>query len=163
MGTQLVDPERSQVSKFRFGTFEVDLQERELYNRGIGIDLQQKPFRILELLLRKRGALVTREELAQYLWPNLHVSFDRGLNTAVNVLRRALGDSPTNCRYIETRSGLGYRFIAHVEEIQQRPSDERRSSMANPMSVPVREPALPRDSRRAEAYQDYLKGRYFYS
>lgn len=53
----------------------------------------------------------------RYLWPNLHVSFDRGLNTAVNVLRRSLGDSPRNCRYIETRSGLGYRFIAPVEEI----------------------------------------------
>jgi TolB-like protein/Tfp pilus assembly protein PilF len=106
--------------RFRFGTFEVDLHERELYNRGIRIALQQKPFRILELLIRKRGELVTREELAQYLWPNLHVSFDRGLNTAVNVLRRALGDSPRNSRYIETRSGLGYRFIAPVEEISER-------------------------------------------
>ena len=108
-----------QASRFRFGTFEVDLHERELYNRGIRVALQQKPFRILELLIRKRGELVTREELAQYLWPNLHVSFDRGLNTAVNVLRRALGDSPRNSRYIETRSGLGYRFIAPVEEISQ--------------------------------------------
>ncbi|MBV9156413.1 MAG: winged helix-turn-helix domain-containing protein [Acidobacteriaceae bacterium] len=113
----LADSARPLPRKLRFGSFEVDLQERELYNRGIRIGLQHKPFRILELLLRKRGVLVTREELAQYLWPDLHVSFDRGLNTAVNVLRRTLGDSPTNCRYIETRSGLGYRFIAHVEEI----------------------------------------------
>ena len=157
---KLLDPDRLQTYKFRFGTFEVDLQERELYNRGIRIGLQQKPFRILELLLRKRGALVTREELAQHLWPNLHVSFDRGLNTAVNVLRRALGDSPTNCRYIETRSGLGYRFIAHVEEIGQGPPAERRDSATDSIAV------LPHSQNHAaslEAHQDYLKGRYFYS
>lgn len=157
---KLLDPERLQTYKLRFGTFEVDLQERELYNRGIRIGLQQKPFRILELLLRKRGALVTREELAQHLWPNLHVSFDRGLNTAVNVLRRALGDSPTNCRYIETRSGLGYRFIAHVEEIGQGPSAERRDSATDSIAL------LPQSQNHTaslEAHQDYLKGRYFYS
>lgn len=152
MATTLLDPEHSQIRKFRFGAFEVDLQERELYNRGIRVGLQHKPFRILELLLRKRGALVTREELAQYLWPNLHVSFDRGLNTAVNVLRRALGDSPTNCRYIETRSGLGYRFIAHVEEIGPHRGAERDGGL-------VPHPSRP----NLEAQHDYLKGRFFYS
>lgn len=153
MGAQPVEDERLKVRKLRFGTFEVDLQERELYNRGIRIGLQHKPFRILELLLRKRGALVTREELAQHLWPNLHVSFDRGLNTAVNVLRRALGDSPTHCRYIETRSGLGYRFIAQVEEIGQSQTAERSSLAITPAAA----------QRHRAAHQDYLKGRYFYS
>ncbi len=141
---------REDGRRFRFGSFEVDLQEQELYNRGIRIALQHKPFRILELLLVNRGALVTREELARYLWPNLHVSFDRGLNTAVNVLRRALGDSPARCRYIETRSGLGYRFIAHVEEIIPPKTNGHGGNFA-----PSR--------TDFEAYEDYLKGRYFYS
>jgi DNA-binding winged helix-turn-helix (wHTH) protein len=168
MGTKLLDPERLQAYKFRFGTFEVDLQQRELYNRGIRIGLQQKPFRILELLLRKRGSLVTRDELAQYLWPNLHVSFDRGLNTAINVLRRALGDSPSNCRYIETRSGLGYRFIAHVEDIGQPPPAERRHGASDSIVLQRIETAAERVSRQShtaspEAYQDYLKGLYFFS
>lgn len=148
MGNDLLDPAPRRIRKFRFGSFEVDLQQQELYNRGIRIALQRKPFRMLELLLRKRGTLVTREELAAYLWPNLHVSFDRGLNTAVNVLRRALGDSPGHCRYIETRSGLGYRFIAHVEEI------------TDPIAI---EPHPIRQPRSFEAYEDYLKARYFYS
>src|SRR5579863_2792766 len=159
-GNKAPDPVRPQARRLRFGSFEVDLQERELYNRGIRIGLQHKPFRILELLLRKRGLLVTREELAQYLWPNLHVSFDRGLNTAVNVLRRALGDSPGRCRYIETRSGLGYRFIAHVEEIAELGTgvSERPGWQAG---------AAPRAASKQvignfDAYQDYLKGRYFY-
>lgn len=102
--------------RLRFGTFEIDLDERELRNRGIRVHLQKKPFQILELLLQRPGALVTRTELAQHLWSGLHVSFGPGLNTAVNVLRQALGDSSTACRFIETRPGLGYRFIASVEE-----------------------------------------------
>ncbi len=105
--------------RLRFGTFEVDLDERELRNSGIRLHLQRKPFQILELLLQRPGALVTRTELAQHLWPGLHVSFGPGLNTAVNVLRQALGDSSTACRFIETRPGLGYRFIASVEEVHE--------------------------------------------
>lgn len=148
MEQNTLDTPRTSARRVRFGSFEVDLNQQELFNRGIRIALQHKPFRILELLLKKRGVLVTREELAHYLWPNLHVSFDRGLNTAVNVLRRALGDSPSNCRYIETRSGLGYRFIAHVEEIPAPDDDEARQLPSRPAAS-------------FEGYQDYLKGRLF--
>jgi DNA-binding winged helix-turn-helix (wHTH) protein/Tfp pilus assembly protein PilF len=126
----------SRVDKLRFGSFEVDLHNRELRKSGLRIKLQRKPFQILEALLRAPGELVTRGELAGLLWPGLHVNFDRSLNTAVNVLRQALNDSSQNPRFIETRTGLGYRFIAAVEEI------------AAPSGVPP-------------AYQDYLKGRYF--
>ena len=69
-----------------------------------------------------------RNELAQRLWPDLHVNFDRSLNTAVNALRQALGDSRQNPRFIETRSGLGYRFIAPVEDWLGDPAQSRRSS-----------------------------------
>lgn len=103
--------------RLRFGVFELDLHDRELRKDGMSLKLQQKPFQVLELLLRNPGEFVTRTELAQHLWPDLHVSFDRSLNTAVNVLRQTLGDSSRSCRYIETRSGLGYRFIAPVEEV----------------------------------------------
>jgi serine/threonine-protein kinase len=134
------------AQRLRFGAFEVDFRERELRKAGLRVNLQRKPFQILELLLRRPGALVTREELARYLWPDLHVSFSHGLNTAVNTLRHALDDSPTTPRYIETRSGLGYRFIAPVEEVAE----------AEPLVRSVR--------RRYDAdpgpYQDYLKARY---
>src|SRR5579864_9502708 len=110
-------PENAAVRILRFGAFEVDLQSKELRRRGLRVKLQQKPFQILELLLARPGELVTRKEVAQSLWPGVHVNFDRSLNTAVNALRRALADSPRNPRYLETRSGLGYRFIAPVEKI----------------------------------------------
>lgn len=131
--------------RLRFGVFEVDLDGRELRRSGLRVKLQRKPFQILELLLRAPGQLVTREEMAQRLWPDLHVAFDRSLNTAVNALRLALGDSPRHPRFIETRPGFGYRFLAPVEV-----AVEHTVARAKLRAV---------DSG---ARQDYLRGRYFY-
>lgn len=141
--------------KFRFGAFEVDLQNRELRKRGLRMKLQRKPFQILAILLETPGQLVPRAELAQRLWPNLHVNFDRSLNTAVNALRRVLDDPPRHSRYIETRPGLGYCFIAHVEEMPESASERA-------VAVPPVAPAAP-GARHPEAYRDYLQGRYFFN
>ncbi|MBV8864703.1 MAG: winged helix-turn-helix domain-containing protein [Acidobacteriaceae bacterium] len=143
--------------RLRFGAFEVDLDQRELRNRGIRVHLQRKPFQILELLLQRPGALVTRTELAQHLWPGLHVSFDPGLNTAINVLRQALGDSSAGCRFIETRPGLGYRFLASVEEIPAVNFGPAADSMAGSVIVST---TSARYKPGIEAYRDYQRGRY---
>ncbi|MGI9073623.1 MAG: winged helix-turn-helix domain-containing protein [Bryobacteraceae bacterium] len=121
--------------RLRFGAFELDLRDRELRKSGLNIKLQQKPFQVLELLLRNPGEFVTRNELARHLWPDLHVSFDRSLNTAVNVLRQVLGDSSRSCHYIETRSGLGYRFIAQVEEIKEPTATPSFRDTANSIAI----------------------------
>jgi DNA-binding winged helix-turn-helix (wHTH) protein/Tfp pilus assembly protein PilF len=134
--------------KLRFGIFEIDLNERELRKRGIRVKLQEKPFQVLEALLQARGRLVTRKQLADALWPGLHVSFDQNLNTAMNALRQVLGDSSKSSHFIETRPGLGYRFVGTVQEI----ANPRPDSADNGVS------GEPRDS---EAYHDYLKGRHF--
>ncbi len=110
------------VKALRFGIFEVDLQCRELRKRGLRLNLQKKPFQILELLLERHGELVSRKEVADRLWPGVYVNFDRSLNTAINALRRVLGDSSKSPRYLETRSGLGYRFIAPVERVVPDPA-----------------------------------------
>ncbi|HLM98312.1 MAG TPA: winged helix-turn-helix domain-containing protein [Bryobacteraceae bacterium] len=107
--------------KVRFGTFEVDLDNQDLRKDGQQVKLERKPFQLMELLLRIRGRFVSRAELTRALWPDLHVNFERSLNTAVNSLRKALGDSPQNPSYIETKPGLGYRFIAPVQEIGSSP------------------------------------------
>ena len=96
----------------RFDDFEVNLRSRELRKKGVPISLQEQPFRILEILVAAAGNVVTREELAAALWPaGTFVEFDRGLNTAVNKLRVALGDSAEEPRFIETVGRRGYRFI----------------------------------------------------
>ena len=123
------------AQKFRFGAFELDLQEGELRKHGIRIKLQQKPLQILGILLRAPGAFVTRAQLAEHLWPSLHVRFDGSLNTAVNSLRQALGDSPRNPRFIETRPGRGYRFIAPVARVEETVSVPAERSAIDSIAV----------------------------
>jgi TolB-like protein/Flp pilus assembly protein TadD len=98
----------------RFGTFEVDLESRELRKHGMLVRLEEKPFRILQLLIEQAGRVVTRRTLREKLWPDTHVGYDQNLNTAVNKLRELLGDSAQSSRFIETLPRLGYRFIAPV-------------------------------------------------
>ena len=100
----------------RFGVFEADLHACELRKSGRRLRLQEQPFYVLAALLERPGVLVSRDELRQRLWPaDPFVDFDHSLNTAVNKLREALGDSATNPRFIETLARRGYRFVAEVQ------------------------------------------------
>jgi TolB-like protein/DNA-binding winged helix-turn-helix (wHTH) protein len=100
----------------RFGSFEADLHTQELRRRGTLLRLPSQSFQVLQMLLERRGTLVTRDELRAVLWPSdTFVDFDHGLHAAVNRLREALGDSADSPRWIETLPRRGYRFIAPVE------------------------------------------------
>ena len=100
----------------RFGVFELDLSAGELRKNGVKLRLQGQPFQVLALLLDRAGEVVTREELQQKLWPSdTFVYFDHSLNTAINKVREALGDSASSPRYVETLARRGYRFIAPVQ------------------------------------------------
>ncbi len=100
----------------RFGVFELDLSAGELRRSGVKLRLQDQPFQVLALLLDHAGEVVTREELQQKLWPSdTFVDFDHSLNTAINKVREALGDSASSPRYVETLARRGYRFIAPVQ------------------------------------------------
>jgi DNA-binding winged helix-turn-helix (wHTH) protein/tetratricopeptide (TPR) repeat protein len=102
----------------RFGVFEVDVRSGELRKQGVRIKLQEQPFRVLTVLLQRPDEVVTREELRSENWPaDTFVDFDNSLNTAINKLREALGDSSDNARFIETLPRRGYRFIAPVTRV----------------------------------------------
>jgi len=117
------------VSTFRFGVFQVDLRNRELRKNGTPLRLQGKPFQLLVELLRRRGEVVTREQLQRQLWSDgTFVDFDEGLNSAVKRLRAVLGDSSHSSMYVETVSGYGYRFIAPV--VEQVAESERSPALA---------------------------------
>ena len=97
-----------------FGVFELDRHAGELRKRGVKVHLQEKPLRILEVLLEHPGEAVTRDELRTRLWPgDVFVDFDHSLNSAVSKLRDALHDTAASPRFIETLP-RGYRFIAPV-------------------------------------------------
>jgi cholera toxin transcriptional activator len=113
-------PQSSPAGKIvRFGGFAADLAAGELRKGGVRVRLQEQPFQVLALLLERPAEVVTREELRQKLWPaDTFVDFDHSLNTAVNKLREALGDSASSPRYVETLARRGYRFLAPVERFE---------------------------------------------
>jgi DNA-binding winged helix-turn-helix (wHTH) protein len=127
----------------RFAIFEVDLAAGELRKSGTRIRLQEQPFQILVYLLDRAGEVVTREELRQKLWPaDTFVDFDHSLNTAVNKLREALGDSASSPRYVETLARRGYRFLAPVDARPQPAPSE--TSFHPDLEVPVPRRSLTR-------------------
>ena len=118
-----------------FGVFQADLISRELRKNGAKIRLQDQPFQVLAVLLQNAGNAVTREELRQKLWStDTFVDFDNGLNTTINKIREALGDSAENPRFVETLPRRGYRFIAPVagEVAAPSPADLASSPIARP-------------------------------
>src|SRR4029077_2263362 len=122
----------------RFGAFEIDLKAGELRKGGVRIKLQGQPFEILVMLLDRPGELVEREQLRERLWPtDTFVDFDHGVNTAINRLRDALGDSADNPRFIETLPRRGYRFIAPVESNAPPAHATPPASSTVPETLPV--------------------------
>src|SRR5262249_52188269 len=101
----------------RFAAFEVDLQAQELRRGGLRLKLSGQPFQVLAILLAQPGTVVTREELQKRLWPDTFVDVDHNLNTAINKIREALGDSSENPCFVETLPRRGYRFIAPVSGV----------------------------------------------
>ena len=117
------------TTRVRFGVFELDLAARQLRKGGTRIKLQEQPFRILALLTQRPAELVTREELRERLWSeDTFVEFDHSLNTAIQKIRQALGDSATTPRFVETIPKVGYRFIAPVEANRASPPPEPRAA-----------------------------------
>lgn len=109
---------KSASGVYRFGPFELDSAQLELRKDGLRLRLSASRLRLLELLVCRAGQLVTREEITSLLWQDsLTVDATNGINTAVNQLRRLLGDDSGSPQFIETVIGVGYRFIATVEPI----------------------------------------------
>ena len=103
---------------YRFGVFEADATLGELRRQGVRIKLNAQPFQVLALLLERPGELLTREDISRELWPDgTFVDYEHGVNSAVNRIREALGDTAGNPRFVETLARRGYRFVAPVERI----------------------------------------------
>jgi DNA-binding winged helix-turn-helix (wHTH) protein len=82
--------------------------------------IRDQALQILIMLLEKSDDVVSRDELRERLWPvDTFVDFDHGLNTAINQVRTALGDSAANPKFIQTLPRRGYRFIAPVQIVNR--------------------------------------------
>jgi len=112
----MADPQP--VRRYRFGAFEADAATGELRRQGMLIKLSAQPFRVLLMLVERPGELLTREAISRELWPDgTVVDYEHGVNSAVNRIREALGDTAGNSRFVQTLARRGYRFVAPVERI----------------------------------------------
>jgi TolB-like protein/DNA-binding winged helix-turn-helix (wHTH) protein/Tfp pilus assembly protein PilF len=98
---------------------ELNLRAYELRRSGHPLKLERIPMELLRLLVEQQGSLVTREQIVERIWGHdVFVDTDNSINGAVRKLRQALKDDPDRPRFIQTVSGLGYRYIAPVVETE---------------------------------------------
>jgi DNA-binding winged helix-turn-helix (wHTH) protein/tetratricopeptide (TPR) repeat protein len=99
----------------RFAAFELNPATGELRQAGNVVKLAPQPFKVLELLTRRRGAVVTRTEIRDHVWTgDTFVDFEQGLNFCIRQIREVLGDTADAPRFIETLPRRGYRFLMPV-------------------------------------------------
>jgi len=139
-----------------FDSLRLDLDAGELLLETGKIRLQQQPFQILVALVQNPGAVLTRDDIRNMLWPgDTTVEFDHGIDTAIKKLRRALGDNAANPRYIETLPRRGFRWLTDVrwEELKDAPIRsvaENREEAIDSVAV------LPFSNLSADLESDYF-------
>lgn len=97
-----------------FGDFTIVRADERVFGPAGPIKLGRKAFRLLLMLAEQDGRLLTKDELFATVWDGTIVS-ESALTSVVKELRRALDDTSTNPRYIESVYGRGYRLLAPVE------------------------------------------------
>jgi eukaryotic-like serine/threonine-protein kinase len=111
--------ERPVSTRVRIGRFELNLQTGELGPTDqdeAKLLLPEQPFLILQMLVEHKGKIVSREDIRKRLWPaDTIVNFDHSINVAIRNLRKALGDTAENPKYIETLARRGYRLMVETE------------------------------------------------
>lgn len=115
---------------FRFGEFEVREREFQLVMAGQARPVEPTAFRVLLLLLKNPGRLVSKEEILNAVWNDCSVS-DNSLTRSIAVLRRQMGDDPREPRYIATVQTVGYRFLCPVEVLEDLPRNPRAPDRTN--------------------------------
>src|ERR1043165_1484095 len=98
---------------FRFGDWQINPDSNSLCQGSTTATVEPKAMDVLRYLCRHAGAVIPPEELLQACWGNAELG-DNPIHKAITQLRRALGDSASEPRYIETVRKRGYRAIAPV-------------------------------------------------
>ena len=103
--------------RLKFADCVLDLRTRQLERQGENVPLEPKVYELLEVLIKRRPALVTNNELDELLWPQVYVA-RTSLTRLVSELRAALGDTPQGSRIIRTVYKRGYAFCAEVTAVR---------------------------------------------
>jgi len=110
------------VVTYRFSAFAVNSDTRQLTTGGQEVHLSPKAFELLLMLVEHRSRAVSKGELHERLWPATFVS-ETNLATLIAEVRRALGDSAHDSRYVGTVQRFGYRFVGQVDAVGAQATD----------------------------------------
>jgi eukaryotic-like serine/threonine-protein kinase len=140
---------------YEFGPFRVDPEKQVLLRENQPVPITPKTFETLLILVRNSREVLSKDDLMKELWPDSFVE-EANLSQNIFMLRKALGDTPEDRRYIVTLPGKGYRFVAEVRTVAQQGEDvviarRSRAEMVveqtdNAPAMPL--PALPAKSER---------------
>lgn len=106
---------------FRFGEYELDLDRYELRRAGEVVKTEPRVLEVLNFLIERRDRVVSKEELLDSLWSDVHVS-ESALTTTIRDARRALGEPSGESRWIRTVYGRGFRFTGEATVHTESPS-----------------------------------------
>jgi len=126
---------------YSFQQFRVDAAKRLLFRGDRRIPVSPKVFDTLLVLVENSGRVVEKDELMRLVWPDTVVE-ENNLNQTISALRKALGEDPTQHRYIVTAPGRGYRFVGPVNgsRVSAGAVSERQEDQAGRPSSTQRKP-----------------------
>lgn len=105
------------VEAYEFGPFRVEVPTRRLWQQEEPIGLPSRVFDLLVCFLRHQNQIVDKDALIRAGWSDAFVT-DDSLTHGISVLRRALGDDPSNPRFVVTLPRRGYQFIGPVKAVR---------------------------------------------
>jgi len=119
---------------YRFKSFRLYVEERQLLNNGKAVPLTPKVFEVLAALVERNGHLVEKDELLRLVWAD---SFVEEANVAriVHTLRKVLGEDDNGNKFIETVAKKGYRFVAKVNEVREPTANKSANGKQDFLSV----------------------------
>lgn len=102
--------------KYKFGEFRLDTGEEFLWRNGEKVKINRRTFNVLRVLVENAGRMVSKQEFADTVWADTFVE-DNSLTVTMTTLRKILGDSAKDAKFIENIPRKGYCFVGNVETI----------------------------------------------
>jgi DNA-binding winged helix-turn-helix (wHTH) protein/TolB-like protein/Flp pilus assembly protein TadD len=118
-------------SFYEFDSFRLDPVRRVLLRDGEPVALKPKAFETLLALVERHGEVVEKHDLITRVWPDSFVE-ESNLTQHISLVRKALGESPQERRYIGTIPGRGYQFVAAVQELMDEPDGAPQTATEAP-------------------------------
>ncbi|ATD57425.1 response regulator [Clostridium chauvoei] len=105
-----VAPSKEELETFTYDNLSINFERREVYLASKKIDLTLKEFELLDILIRNRGKILTRDMLLDKIWGYEYIGETRTVDVHIRYLRKKIELDDKNPRFIETIRGVGYRF-----------------------------------------------------